>query len=107
MANVTEVTGANWESEVLKAEEPVLVDFWAPWCGPCKAIAPAIDQLAGDLAGKLKVVKVNTDEASDIASQYGIMQIPTLLLFKGGQVADQIPPGTKAGMQSRLEKHVA
>lgn len=83
------VTEANFELEVLKADKPVLVDFWAPWCGPCKMIAPAIAQLAQTHAGKLKVAKINVDEASALATMYNVNSIPTLMLFKGGEVIDQ------------------
>lgn len=79
----------NFESEVLKAEGPVLVDFWAAWCGPCKMIAPILDQLADDFDGKAKVAKVNVDDNRDLASQYKVMSIPTLLLFKDGEVVNQ------------------
>jgi thioredoxin 1 len=87
---VFEVSDATFDQEVLRSEQPVLVDFWAVWCGPCKAIAPIVDSLATLYAGKLKVAKVNVDENSLTPSRYGIRGIPALLLFKGGKVADQI-----------------
>jgi thioredoxin 1 len=89
-ANIKHVTDSNFEGEVLKSPTPVLVDFWAPWCGPCKAIAPLLDELADDYAGKLKVVKVNVDENPDTPARYGVRGIPNLLIIKGGQVKDQI-----------------
>jgi thioredoxin 1 len=87
---VFEVSDATFDQEVLRSEQPVLVDFWAVWCGPCKAIAPIVDDLATAYAGKLKVAKVDVDKNSATPSRYGIRGIPALLIFKGGKVADQI-----------------
>ena len=87
---VLEVSDATFDQEVLQSEQPVLVDFWAVWCGPCKAIAPTVDALAAKYAGQLKVAKVNVDQNGATPSRYGIRGIPALLLFKGGKVADQI-----------------
>jgi len=87
---VLEVNDANFDQEVLNSELPVLVDFWAVWCGPCKAIAPIVDSVATAYAGKLKVAKVNVDQNGATPSRYGIRGIPALLFFKGGKVADQI-----------------
>ena len=89
-ANIVTLTGENFEQEVTKASTPVVVDFWAEWCGPCKMIAPMLDQLAGEFAGKVKVGKVNIDEFQQIAAQYRINSIPTLLFFKNGQIVDQV-----------------
>lgn len=88
--NVSHVTDANFEQEVLKSDKPVLVDFWAPWCGPCKAIAPLIDELAVEYAGRLKVVKINVDDNPQTPQLYNVRGIPNLLIIKGGQVANQI-----------------
>jgi thioredoxin 1 len=82
--NVVEFTTQNWEQEVAKSEVPVLVDFWAPWCGPCRALAPTIDKIADQFEGRVKVGKLNTDDNSDIAIRYGISGIPAVLIFKGG-----------------------
>ena len=90
MANVHEVSDVSFDQEVLKSEIPVLIDFWAPWCGPCKAIAPVVEQLSAEYDGKLKVVKMNVDDNPQTPSKYGVRGIPNLLIFKGGQVADQI-----------------
>jgi thioredoxin 1 len=87
---VVEVSDATFDRDVLQSEQPVLVDFWAVWCGPCKAIAPIVDDLAITYAGRLKVAKVNVDQNGATPSRYGIRGIPALLLFKGGKVADQI-----------------
>jgi len=84
------VTDSTFESEVLKSELPVLVDFWAPWCGPCRMIAPTIEAVAKDNIGKLKVCKVNVDENQEVAAKYGIRGIPTIILFKDGRIINQI-----------------
>ena len=88
--NVVHVTDANFDQEVMKSATPVLVDFWAPWCGPCKAIAPMLDQLAGEYAGRLKVVKVNVDDNPMAPQRFGVRGIPNLIIVKGGEVKDQI-----------------
>jgi len=88
MSSIT-ITNDNFESEVLQSPVPVLIDFWAPWCGPCKMISPLVDQIAGEYSGKLKVGKVNVDEETAIAEQHGIVSIPTLILYKDGVLAGQ------------------
>ena len=90
MANVNEVSDATFKADVLEADVPVLVDFWAPWCGPCRSIAPVIEELAGEYAGRAKFVKVNVDDHQGTAATYGVRSIPNLILFKDGQVAQQI-----------------
>lgn len=84
------ITDKNFEAEVLKSNLPVLVDFWAEWCGPCRVISPIVEEIAKDLQGKLKVAKVNVDESQELAAQFNIMSIPTLLLFKKGQPVEQM-----------------
>ena len=104
MAANMALAGADFTREVLESDVPVLVDFWAEWCGPCKAIAPSLDELSGELAGKLKIVKVNVDHSADLAGQYGIRSIPTLLLIKGGVVAGQMVGAmSKAQLKAKLE----
>jgi thioredoxin 1 len=90
MSVLVEGTDSNFDTEVLKSDLPVLVDFWAPWCGPCRMVGPIVDQLATELQGKLKVVKVNTDENQSVAVRYGIRSIPTLGIFKDGKVVDTV-----------------
>ena len=82
-ANVVELTAANWDKEVVQSEKPVLVDFWAVWCGPCRALSPTIDKVADNFVGKVKVGKLNTDDSPDIAVRYGISSIPQVMIFKG------------------------
>ncbi len=89
-ANIVTLTQANFDAEVLKSPVPVLVDFWAEWCGPCKMLAPTLDELAGEYAGKAKIAKVNIDDHQELAIKFGIASIPTLLIFKGGQVQAQL-----------------
>ena len=98
MSSTPAVTDASFEQDVLKSDTPVLVDFWAPWCGPCRMVAPIVDEIAKDYAGKIKVYKLNTDENPNVANQYGIRSIPTLMIFKGGQLA-----ATKVGALSKAQ----
>jgi len=102
--NTQEFTDASFDQDVLNSEVPVLVDFWAEWCGPCKMIAPTVEHIASEYSGKVKVGKVNVDDNSAIAARYGIRGIPTLLLFKGGKVVDQrvgaVPKGELVKMLS-------
>jgi thioredoxin 1 len=90
MSKPVEVTDNNWDTEVLKADQPVLVDFWAPWCGPCRMVAPIVDELATEYDGKVKFLKMNTDDNVQTASRYGIRSIPTLMMFKGGEAVDHV-----------------
>lgn len=103
--NVIQVTDSDFETHVLKSDIPCLVDFWAPWCGPCKAIGPMIEELAGQYAGKIKVVKMNVDDNPSSPSRYGIRAIPTLILFKGGEIVDQVTGAVgKTQLESMFNK---
>jgi len=105
MGKVTEVGDNNFEAEVLKSTVPVLVDFWAPWCGPCKAIAPIVEEIAGEYEGKLKVTKLNVDDHPATASRYGIRGIPNLIILKRGAVKEQIIGAVaKSKLVSAIEK---
>lgn len=106
-ANVKTFTTSNFESDVLKSEQAVLVDFWAPWCSPCRMVGPVIDELADEYTGRIVIGKVNVDENGPISSQYGVMSIPTLAIFKGGQVVEKIVGFRgKADLVKMLEKHI-
>ncbi|MFH2010362.1 MAG: thioredoxin [bacterium] len=103
--NVVELTDDNWKSEVLESETPVLVDFWAPWCGPCKAVGPIVEALAEDYEGRLKVGKLNVDNARTVATQYQIRSIPTILLIKDGKVLTQrVGAGSKKDLEAIIDK---
>ncbi|MDD2557309.1 MAG: thioredoxin [Desulfuromonadaceae bacterium] len=102
---VLEFTDANFDTEVLKATEPVLVDFWATWCAPCKALTPVIDDLATEFDGKVKIGKVNVDDNPETPGKYGVRGIPTLVLFKGGKVVDQLVGAVpKSQLQDLIKK---
>ncbi len=101
------VTDTTFKQEVLDSEVPVLVDFWAPWCGPCRMVAPVVDEIAQQYEGQVKVVKINTDDNPNVASQYGIRSIPTLMIFKGGQKVDMVVGAVpKTTLASTLEKYL-
>jgi len=101
------INDSNFKQEVLEESLPVLVDFWAEWCGPCRMVAPVVEQIAKEYKGKLKVCKLNVDEAPKTASSYGIMSIPTLAIFKKGKVADKIVGAlSKAELESAIKPHI-
>lgn len=102
-----QVTDSTFKQEVLESELPVLVDFWAPWCGPCRMVAPVVEEISEQYDGKVKVVKVNTDDNPSVASQYGIRSIPTLMIFKGGQRVDMVVGAVpKTTLANTLEKYL-
>jgi thioredoxin 1 len=104
--NITDLTTETF-NDAIAGETPVLVDFWAPWCGPCKAIAPILEELAGELGDKIKICKVNVDENDAISAEYGIRAIPTMLVFKGGKMIEQIVGMLpKDALKTKLESHI-
>jgi thioredoxin 1 len=108
MANLTELDDNNFAQEVLQATVPVLVDFWAPWCGPCRMITPVVEELAKEHAGQLKVVKVNVDDSPNTAAGYGVNSIPTLMIFKNGEVVDRfVGVQPKSRLQTAIEQAMA
>jgi thioredoxin 1 len=107
MSAAAQVTDSTFDQEVLESDLPVLVDFWAPWCGPCRMVAPVVDEIAEQYVGQIKVVKVNTDDNPAVASRYGIRSIPTLMIFKGGQRVDMVVGAVpKTTLSSTLEKYI-
>ncbi len=105
--NVIHVNDENWEKEVIQSQIPVLVDFWAEWCGPCRMIAPVLDEIASEAVGKLKVAKVNVDQNHKLATQFGIRSIPTLLVFKEGKVQEQmIGALSKAALKNKISAYL-
>ena len=107
MSTAAQVTDSSFKQEVLDCDVRVLVDFWAPWCGPCRMVAPVVDEISEQYKGQIKVVKVNTDENPNVASQYGIRSIPTLMIFKDGQKVDMVVGAVpKTTLASTLEKYL-
>jgi thioredoxin 1 len=107
MSNAIPVTDTSFDAEVLKSGTPVLVDFWAPWCGPCRAVGPTVDAIAQEFSGRVKVVKLNTDEEQQVAIKYGVVNIPTLMLFKNGEMVERVMGNRpKAELAALVSRHV-
>ncbi len=107
MSNLHAFTDSSFKKDVLESDKPVLVDFWAPWCGPCRMVGPILEELSKEFAGKIKIGKVNVDENSKVAGQYGVMSIPTLLFFKGGKVSEQLVGALpKQELKKKIEEHI-
>lgn len=105
--NIVVIEGDNWQSEVVDSDIPVLVDFWAEWCGPCRAIAPILEEISEEKAGSLKIAKVDVDQNKELAGEYGIRSIPTLLLIKGGEVQAQVVGAVnKSALLEKVEPHI-
>jgi thioredoxin 1 len=107
MSQAAAVTTATFDQEVLRSPEPVLVDFWAPWCGPCRRVAPEVDAVARQMSGQARVLKLDVDEEPEVAARYGVQSIPTLIIFKDGKVADQIVGAApRTVIAEKLQAHV-
>jgi thioredoxin 1 len=105
--NVLTITKENFDKEVMQSDKPVLVDFWAAWCGPCRMVAPVVEQVAGEYAGKVKVGKINVDEQRELAEKYRIMSIPTLMVFKNGAIAESVVGvRSKNDLAAMLDRHI-
>ena len=101
------ITESDFETEVLGADKPVLVDFWAPWCGPCRMVGPEVEAVAAEYAGRVNVVKINVDEQPELAGRYGIMSIPTIIVFKNGEIAEQVVGAVNRGkLKEMLDRHI-
>jgi len=107
MSAVQEITDTNFETEVINSDLPVLIDFWAPWCAPCRAIGPVVDELSREFTGKLKVVKMNVDDNPQVAQKYGVTSIPTLMMFKDGKLVDRVVGAMPKGeLQKFIERNL-